>query len=80
MSTCAHPADEPLAQDPDDGAEPDQRRGLQVAIGEKQSRRILRGRLAIDESIEDAVRWAKKLHHKLLSNAVDVGGEMYVLI
>ena len=37
MSTCARPADAPLAQDPDDGAEPDQRRSLQVAIGEKRT-------------------------------------------
>lgn len=40
---------------------------------------LIAGKLALGETTEAAVRWAKKTHHKLLAQAVDVGGEMHVL-
>jgi hydroxymethylpyrimidine/phosphomethylpyrimidine kinase len=50
---------------------------------------LVAGRIAIDERdypsahaeiVLDAVRWAKRAHHKLLGAARDVGGEMRVLV
>ncbi len=38
------------------------------------------GDLSDDDTILDAVRWAKKAHRALLSRAIDVGGEMRVLV
>ncbi len=40
---------------------------------------FIAAKLALGLTVEDAVRWAKKAHHKALANAVDVGGEMHVL-
>ncbi len=40
---------------------------------------LIAAKLALGESIEDAVRWAKKTHHRALSHAINVGGEMRVL-
>lgn len=41
---------------------------------------FIAARLALGDGIEAAVRWSKKAHHKALARAVDVGGEMRVLV
>lgn len=42
---------------------------------------LVAGRLAAtDDDIVKAVKWAKKVHHKALGAAVDVGGDMRVLL
>jgi hydroxymethylpyrimidine/phosphomethylpyrimidine kinase len=40
---------------------------------------LIAGRLAIGDSLLEAVRWAKKVHHAALKEATDVGGDMRVL-
>ncbi len=40
---------------------------------------LIAAKLALGLTVEDAVRWAKKAHHKALANPVNVGGEMLVL-
>lgn len=42
---------------------------------------LIAGRLAAtDDDVVKAVKWAKKVHHKALGQAVDVGGDMRVLL
>lgn len=50
---------------------------------------LVAGRIAADRRdfakagaklVLDAIRWAKRVHHRALANAVDVGGEMRVLV
>jgi hydroxymethylpyrimidine/phosphomethylpyrimidine kinase len=42
---------------------------------------LIAGRLAAsDDDVPSAVRWAKKVHHEALRAAVDVGGDMRVLL
>jgi hydroxymethylpyrimidine/phosphomethylpyrimidine kinase len=42
---------------------------------------LVAGRIAAEDvSIEDAVRWAKRVHHAALARAADVGGELRVLV
>ena len=40
---------------------------------------FIAARLALGEDLRDAVKWAKKHHHRALANASDVGGDMRVL-
>ena len=42
---------------------------------------LIAGRIAVRrERTIDAVRWAKRAHHRLLARAVDVGGDLRVLV
>ncbi len=41
---------------------------------------LIAGRLAMGDGLVVAVRWAKKLHHRALEGASDVGGDMRVLL
>jgi hydroxymethylpyrimidine/phosphomethylpyrimidine kinase len=50
---------------------------------------LVAGRMAVDAReygdeggamVRDAVKWAKRMHHKMLAGAWDVGGEMRVLV
>jgi hydroxymethylpyrimidine/phosphomethylpyrimidine kinase len=42
---------------------------------------LVAGRIAAEDvSIEDAVRWAKRVHHAALARAADAGGELRVLV
>lgn len=40
---------------------------------------LIAGRLAREESLSDAVEWAKRKHHAALADAIDVGGDMRVI-
>jgi hydroxymethylpyrimidine/phosphomethylpyrimidine kinase len=41
---------------------------------------LIAGRLARGESMLDAVEWAKRKHHDALADAIDVGGDMRVVV
>jgi len=41
---------------------------------------LVAGRLATGASVGEAVRWAKRVHHRALGRAVDVGGDARVLL
>jgi hydroxymethylpyrimidine/phosphomethylpyrimidine kinase len=40
---------------------------------------LIAGRLAVGDGLVDAVRWAKRVHHRALARAIDVGGDLAVL-